>query len=232
MIFPPRPTISAPVAGTDERFPIGRIYCVGRNYAAHAREMGGSPEREPPFFFAKDADAYAPSGSTIPYPPETSNYHHEVELVVAIGGEGFRVSKDKALALVFGYAVGLDMTRRDLQQQAREQGRPWDTAKNVPLSAPMGAIHRRAEVGDLAGGEIRLEVNGQVRQSSDLDQMIWSVEETLAYLSRYYRLLPGDLVFTGTPEGVGAVEAGDVLKAVIAGLSPLSIVIGPPEVGA
>ena len=228
MIFPPRPAISAPVAGTDDRFPIRRIYCVGRNYAAHAREMGADPEREPPFFFVKDADAYAPSGSTLPYPPETADYHHEVELVVAVGGEGFRVSTAQASSLVFGYAVGLDMTRRDLQQQARQQGRPWDAAKNVPSSAPMGLIRRRAEIGVLAHGEISLTVNGQRRQGCDINQMIWTVDETLAHVSRFYRLFPGDLVFTGTPEGVGAVVVGDVLEARIAGLDGLSVVIGPP----
>ena len=229
MIFPPRPTVSAPVAGTDARFPIGRIYCVGRNYAAHAREMGANPEREPPFFFVKDADAYVPSGTTAPYPPETANYQHEVELVVAIGAEGLRVAKSEAASLVFGYAVGLDMTRRDLQHQAREQGRPWDTAKNVPMSAPMGLIHRRPGSGELQQGEISLSVNGERRQASDIDQMIWSVEETIAHISRFYRLLPGDLVFTGTPEGVGAVAVGDVLEARVAGLSPLTATIGPPS---
>lgn len=227
-VFPARVAMTAPVVGTEARFPIGRIYCVGRNYAAHAREMGRDPDREPPFFFAKDADAYAPSGSVIPYPPETANYHHEVELVVAIGRAGFRVSRDDAAGLVFGHAVGLDMTRRDLQFAARDLGRPWSTGKNFPMSAPMGAIHPVAETGGLKHGEISLKVNGETRQSSDIAKMIWDVEETITHLSRFYRLFPGDLIFTGTPEGVSAVTPGDGLEAKIAGLSDLSVRIGPP----
>ncbi len=228
MLFAPRPPVTAPVVGLDARFPIGRIYCVGRNYAAHAREMGGEPAQEPPFFFAKDADAYAPDGATIPYPPQTANYHHEVELVVAIGGAGFRVSPGDALALVYGYAVGFDMTRRDLQAAAREAGRPWCIAKNFPHSAPMGPI-RPMPGQDFASGAIGLTVNGAVRQSSDVGKMTWKVAETLAHVSTLYRLLPGDLIFTGSPEGVGPVVPGDRLVGTIDGLATLTVTIGAAD---
>ena len=226
-LFPPRAPITAPVIGTADRFPIGRIYCVGRNYAAHAREMGRDPDREPPFFFLKDADAYAASGTVIAYPPETANYHHEVELVVAIGREGFQVAAPDAASLVYGYAVGLDMTRRDLQLEAREQGRPWCTGKNFPRSAPMGPISRLADTDVLSNGAISLTVNGAVRQTSDIGKLIWDVSETIVHLTRYYRLFPGDLIFTGTPEGVGAVSVGDVLVASVEGLHDLTVTIGP-----
>jgi fumarylpyruvate hydrolase len=224
-VFPPRARSIATVAGSDAGFPIGRIFCVGRNYAAHAREMG-SYNREPPFFFTKDADAYAPDGALIPYPPATRNYHHEVELVVAIGAEGFDVSAATAASLIFGYAVGLDMTRRDLQQQAKEAGKPWSTAKNFPQSAPLSAIRAVASTGALLSGGIVLKVNGGLRQSGDIADMIWSVEETLMHLSRLYTLRPGDLVFTGTPEGVGPVQSGDVLDASIEGVGNLRVTIG------
>jgi fumarylpyruvate hydrolase len=226
-IFPERETIAASITGSTQRFPIRRIYCIGRNYAAHAREMGRDPDREPPFFFAKDADAYAPDGSVLPYPPQTTNFHHEVELVVAIGQEGFRISTAEALRLVYGYAVGLDMTRRDLQFQARDQGRPWSTAKNFPLSAPMGPI-QPAMGGDFANGEISLTVNGIVKQFSNVSKLIWSVPEAIAHLSQFYRLKPGDLIFTGTPEGVGPVVTGDVLVGSIDRLGALTVTIGPP----
>ena len=224
-IFPPRAPITAPIAGSQDRFPIGRIYCVGRNYAAHAREMGRDPDREPPFFFAKDADAYAPDGAVLPYPPQTANYHHEIELVIAIGKEGFAVSEADALSLVYGYAVGLDMTRRDLQLHAREQGRPWCTGKNFPLSAPMGAIHAMPGQ-DFAQGSISVAVDRVVRQSSDVAKLIWNVAETIAHLSTLYRLLPGDLIFSGTPEGVGPVVSGQTLVGEIAGLGTLTVTIG------
>jgi fumarylpyruvate hydrolase len=225
-IFPAREPILAPIAGGTQRFPIRRIHCVGRNYEAHAREMGAS-DREPPFFFAKDADAYAPDGSVLPYPPQTANFHHEVELVVAIGQEGFQVSPSEALRLVYGYAVGLDMTRRDLQFQARDQGRPWTTAKNFPFAAPLGPIHAAPGSG-YANGAITLAVNGTVKQSSNVSELIWSVPEAIAHLSRFYRLMPGDLIFTGTPEGVGPVVTGDVLVASIERLGTLTVTIGPP----
>ena len=226
-VFPPRAPVLAPIAGSGDVFPISRIYCVGRNYAAHAREMGRDPDREPPFFFSKDADAYAPNSALIPYPLATENYHHEIELVVAIGKEGCRVSAEQAADLIFGYAVGLDMTRRDLQLSAREQGRPWCTGKNFPLSAPMSAIYRIADIGELSKAEIKLTVNGEIRQISDINKLIWNVNETISHLSKLYHLQPGDLIFTGTPEGVGAVNVGDKLVGTIDGMEELAITIGP-----
>ncbi len=227
MIFPPRAIVTSPIVGTDDVFPIGRIFCVGQNYAAHAREMGSDPARKPPFFFAKDADAYVPDGAVIPYPPMTANFHHEVELVVAIGRAGFNVAPADAASLIFGYAVGLDMTRRDLQADAKAKGQPWSTAKNFPQSAPMGAITPVAASGVLHEAAIALSVNGVVRQSSDVRDVIWSVDETIAALSKLYPLKAGDLIFTGTPEGVGAVVPGDVLVGSIAGLGQLTVTIGP-----
>jgi fumarylpyruvate hydrolase len=228
MVFPARPAVTSPVAGMDAFFPVGRIFCVGQNYAAHAREMGSDPSRRPPFFFAKDSDAYAPDGAVIAYPSMTANFHHEVELVVAIGRAGSDVAPADAAALIFGYAVGLDMTRRDLQADAKAKGQPWSTAKNFPHSAPMGVITPVAQTGLLHEAAISLSVNGTIRQSSDIRDMIWSVDETIAALSKLYTLHPGDLIFTGTPEGVGAVVPGDVLVAEIAGLSGLNVTIGPP----
>jgi fumarylpyruvate hydrolase len=225
-IFPPRLRPDAPIAGTDARFPIGRIFCVGRNYAAHAREMGSDPKAEPPFFFAKDADAYAPSGATIPYPSVTQDFHHEIELVVAIGKAGGDVPQADAPSLIFGYAAGLDMTRRDLQADAKAHGRPWSVAKNFAHSAPLGMIHPVTQTGIMARAPIALTVNGQIRQSSDIADMIWSVDETIVALTKLYRLLPGDLIYTGTPEGVGAVRSGDVLVGTIGGLDDLRITIG------
>lgn len=226
-VFPPRETIAAPILGSDDAFPIRRIYCVGRNYAAHAKEMGADL-REPPCFFIKDADAHAPSGATIAYPPATSDYHYETELVVAIGAQGFNVSPEAALGLVFGYAVGLDMTRRDLQGAAKKAGLPWDTGKNFPEAAPMGLITPAAKAGAVDRAEISLLVNGVQRQHSTIADMIWSVPEIVAHLSRLYVLKPGDLIFTGTPEGVGPVKRGDQLVARIAGLEDLSVTIGEP----
>jgi fumarylpyruvate hydrolase len=224
-VFPARETIDAPVLGRAETLPIRRIYCVGRNYAAHAKEMGADL-REPPCFFIKDADAYAPSGATIAYPPATRDYHYETELVVAIGGEGFNVAPEAALGLIFGYAVGLDMTRRDLQGAAKKAGLPWDTGKNFPEAAPMGLITPAAKAGAISTAEISLLVNGAQRQHSNIADMIWSVPEIVAHLSKLYVLKPGDLIFTGTPEGVGPVKPGDRLVASVAGLEDLSITIG------
>ncbi len=224
-VFSPRETIHAPVFGRDERFPIRRIYCVGRNYAAHAREMGADL-REPPCFFIKDADAFAPSGVTIAYPPATGDYHYETELVVAIGAEGFNVALDAAKGLIFGYAVGLDMTRRDLQSAAKKAGLPWDTGKNFPEAAPMGLITPKENAGAVESAEISLLVNGARRQHSTIADMIWSVPEIIAHLSRFYVLKPGDLIFTGTPEGVGPVRPGDQLRAQVSGLEGLNITIG------
>ena len=189
--------------------------------------MGADPSRKPPFFFAKDSDAYAPDGAVIAYPPATGNYHHEVELVVALGRAGSDVAPADAAGMIFGYAVGLDMTRRDLQADAKAKGQPWSTAKNFPHSAPMGVITPVAQTGVLHEAAIMLSVNGVLRQSGDIRDMIWSVDETIAALSKLYPLQAGDLIFTGTPEGVGAVVAGDAVVAQIAGLSPLSVTIGP-----
>jgi fumarylpyruvate hydrolase len=216
-----------PVVGSELPFAITRVFCVGRNYAAHAREMGADPTREAPFFFMKPAvavvDASAPIA--IAYPPKTADFHHEVELVVAIGTGGRDLDPARALEHVYGYAVGLDMTRRDLQRQAKDKGHPWEFAKAFLGSAPMGAIHRASDVGHLREGSITLSVNGQPRQASNLSQMIWSVAECLAQLSAFDALLPGDLLMTGTPEGVGPVVRGDVMRAQIAGLAPLEVAI-------
>ncbi len=220
---PPQPSI--PVAGSPARFPVHRIYCVGRNYAAHAREMGKDPEREPPFFFLKPADAIVPGGGEIRYPPGTVNLHHEIELVVAIHKGGRDIDVDKALDHVFGYAVGLDMTRRDLQLAARDMGRPWDFGKAFDQSAPVTSVHPVAGRDHFSQGRITLEVNGVLRQQGDLSDLIWSVPETIAFLSRYYLLQPGDLIFTGTPAGVGAVVRGDKLKGAVEGLAELNVEI-------
>jgi len=224
-VFTPPAVPSVPVVGRSERFPIHRIYCVGRNYAKHAREMGMDPDREPPFFFSKPADAVAPNGTPVPYPPRTSNLHHELELVVAIGRGGHDIPVEGALGHVFGYAVGLDLTRRDLQFEAREQGRPWDVAKGFDCSAPLAAIRPAAAMGHLDRGAIWLEVNGETRQRANLSEMIWSVPEIVAELSTYFELRAGDLIFTGTPEGVGPVQRGDSLVGGIDGLETLRVTI-------
>ncbi len=219
--FPPPATPSVAITGSDKRFPVHRIYCVGRNYAEHIREMGGDmAAREPPVFFAKPADAVVANDEAIPYPPRTANLHHEIELVVAIGRGGRDIHKDHALEHVFGYAAGNDLTRRDLQAASKKQGLPWDTAKGFDYSAPVSAI-RPASLGHLSRGKIWLKVNDQVRQESDLAEMIWSVPEILAELSTLFELEPGDLVFTGTPSGVGALEPGDRIECGIAGLEVL-----------
>jgi len=210
--FDPGAVPSLPINGSNERFPVHRIYCVGRNYADHAREMGGNPEREPPFFFSKPADAIVESGGEVPYPPRTENLHHEIELVVAIGREGKDIPLEDADAYIFGYAVGNDLTRRDLQFKSRDAGRPWDTAKGFDHSAPITAIHRIEETGIIERGEIWLTVNLEKRQTSNLDQMIWSVPEIIAELSQLYTLKPGDLIFTGTPSGVGPLIEGDEVE--------------------
>jgi fumarylpyruvate hydrolase len=206
-------------------FPVRRIYCVGRNYRAHAIEMGKDPDREFPFFFTKPADAIVPNGSTIAYPPRTQNYHYEAELVVAIGRSGSNIAVSDSASHIFGYATGLDMTRRDLQLQARDAGRPWDMGKGFDQSAPISAIIPIAETGPLTSGKIELTVNGDVRQSSDIGLLIWNVDEVIADLSTYVTLAPGDLIYTGTPEGVGAVVPGDHMVVTIDGLPDLSIKI-------
>ena len=213
VIVPP-PVPAVPVAGGGS-FPVRRIFCVGRNYAEHVREMGGDPTREAPFFFTKPADAVLTGGAGMPYPPRTSDLHHEMELVAAIGNGGSDIRPGEALRHVYGYAAGLDMTRRDLQNEAKKAGRPWDMSKGFDFSAPIGEIVPASRIGHPARGSIELKVNGKTRQSSDLNRMIWSVAETVAYLSGLVRLAPGDLIFTGTPEGVAAVSRGDLLEGVI-----------------
>lgn len=220
---PPAPTV--PVAGTAELFPVRRIFCVGRNYAEHAREMGHD-DREPPFFFAKPADAVVGDGETIPYPPVTENLHFEAELVVAIGAEGANIAEATALDHVFGYACGNDLTRRDIQAQAKKAGRPWSMAKGFDNSAVVGPIHRVADVGHLDSGAIQLTRNGALQQTGDLAEMIWSTPEVIAYLSGLVTLMPGDLIMTGTPAGVGALVPGDTAVVSIAGLPDLTISIG------
>lgn len=224
---PPPPTVA--VAGSTDRFPVRRIFCVGRNYAAHAREMGRDPDREPPFFFTKPADAVVDDGETVAYPPETANFHYEGELVVAIGKGGRDIAEANALDHVWGYAIGNDLTRRDLQLAAREQGRPWDWGKAFDRSAVIGPVHSVASVGHVLEGTIRLSVNGVVRQDSDLIKMIWSVPEVIAFLSRSVEIRPGDLIMTGTPEGVGALTPGDICTVHIAKLGEITTTIGARE---
>jgi len=219
----PPPITTLPVAGTDESFPVSRVYCVGRNYAEHAVEMGHDPDREPPFFFAKPADAVVPDGGTLPFPSATENLHHEIELVVALGEGGADLTASDALSRVFGYAVGLDMTRRDLQAEAKEAGRPWDMAKGFDRSAPVSEIRPVSAIGHPERGSIWLRVNGELRQEGDLSQQIWKVPETIAYLSTLVELRPGDLIMTGTPRGVGPVSRGDRLVGHIEGVGDLEV---------
>jgi fumarylpyruvate hydrolase len=225
--IPPAPLPAVPVANSADSFPVRRIYCVGRNYAAHAREMGSDPDRDPPFFFCKPADAVVPvaKGVTgdIAYPPETANYHHEVELVVAIGKRGRNIAADAANDHVWGYAVGFDMTRRDLQFALRDKGRPWELGKAFDQSAPITPIVPVSLCGHPTSGKVWLTVNGVKKQEGDLADLIWSVPETIAHLSKYFELFPGDLIFTGTPEGVGPVVRGDVLTGAVEGVGELSI---------
>jgi len=219
-VFSPPAQPSVEVKGRSERFPVHRIYCVGRNYAAHAREMGFDPDRETPFFFTKPADAIVPNNATIPYPSRTNNLHHEIELVVAIGKGGKNIAIDAALGHVYGYAVGNDLTRRDLQFAARDKGRPWDTGKAFDRSAVITAI-RPATEGHIEKGRIWLKVNGETKQQSDVTHLIWNVREVIAELSTLFELAPGDLIYTGTPEGVGAIKSGDRLEGGIDGLDTL-----------
>ncbi|MBS0506649.1 MAG: fumarylacetoacetate hydrolase family protein [Proteobacteria bacterium] len=227
-VFPPAPPASVPVVGRAERFAVHRIYCVGRNYAEHAKEMGFSG-REPPFFFMKPADAVLPvnQGETgrMPYPALTKDLHHEIELVVAIGRGGSNIAAADAMQHVWGYAVGLDMTRRDLQAEAKKQGRPWCIAKGFDASAPIGPITPVAQAGDVQQAAIWLQVNGDYRQRSNVGQLIWNIAETIEHLSKAWELQSGDLIFTGTPEGVAAVARGDVLEGGIDGLGRLRVAV-------
>ncbi|MBS0560536.1 MAG: fumarylacetoacetate hydrolase family protein [Proteobacteria bacterium] len=216
-VIPPPAVAAVPVAGGGA-FPVRRVFCVGRNYAEHAREMGSDPDREPPFFFMKPADALLTGGADMPYPPQTADLHHEMEMVVALGKGGTDIAEADALAHVWGYAAGLDMTRRDLQGQAKKEGKPWDMGKGFDASAPIGLMVPAETIGHPAKGAIVLKVNGAVRQSADLSHLIWSVPEMIAYLSRLVALAPGDLIFSGTPAGVAAVGRGDLLEGEVAGV--------------
>ncbi|MEM8794797.1 MAG: fumarylacetoacetate hydrolase family protein [Pseudomonadota bacterium] len=227
-VVSPPPVPSVAVIDTSERFPVRRIFCVGRNYAAHAREMGKDPDKEPPFFFTKPADAVIDSGEVMPYPPETENLHYEIELVVAVGKAGRRIAPADVYDHLWGAGVGLDMTRRDLQQAAKEMGRPWDFGKAFDYSAPMAPLSPLSDVPSLETGRIWLAVNGEVRQDADLADLIWSVEDHVSILSQSIALEPGDLIMTGTPAGVGAVREGDEITGGVAGLSDLRTIIGEP----
>ena len=216
---------SVPVSGTDQQFPVRRIYCIGRNYEKHVAEMGYDVKRSKPFYFAKPADAIVLSGATVDYPPLTQDLHHEIELVVAIGKRGSNVSVDEALDYVFGYAVGIDLTRRDLQRAAKEKARPWETAKGFDQSAPISAIHRAEDIGHPSSGRIWLAVNGQIRQDAGLNELIWNVSESIAELSTLFELAAGDLLYTGTPAGVGPLNPGDEVTGGIEGIDEIRIKI-------
>lgn len=216
------PVVGLPVAGTTALFPVRRVYCIGRNYAAHAIEMGHDPDREPPFFFQKNPDNLDTSG-VFPYPPKSSDVHHEVEMAVMLGSGGRNIPLEKAMDHVFGYALSLDMTRRDLQGAQKKMGRPWEIGKAFEASAPVGPVHRASDVGHLDKGRISLKVNDQIRQDGDLNQMIWKVPEQISYLSEYYELAAGDVILSGTPAGVAAVERGDEMTLEVAGLGTLTV---------
>ena len=224
-VFTPPPVASVAVAGSPERFPVRRIFCVGRNYEAHAREMGKDPTREKPFFFMKPADAVVDTGTSLPYPPETKNLHYEIELVVAIGTGGTDIAEDDALKHVWGYGVGIDLTRRDLQTQAKDAGRPWEWGKAFDKSAPIAPLHPVSKVGHPAKGRIWLSVNGTVKQDQDIADLIWSVPEIIAFASRSMRLEPGDIIMTGTPSGVGAIVVGDKIAGGVEGLGEITMTL-------
>ncbi|MBK5074232.1 fumarylacetoacetate hydrolase family protein [Budviciaceae bacterium CWB-B4] len=228
-VFSPAPQVAVPIVGSDAFFPVRRVYCVGRNYAAHAREMGFDPDREPPFFFCKPTDAVIPvnAGETLKlaYPAQTENYHYEIELVAAIGKGGKDIPVEKALEHVYGYATGLDMTRRDRQMEMRKMGRPWEIGKAFDYSAPISPIHPVANCADVSKAAIWLQVNGEDHQRSGIDFLIWSVAETISYLSAFFELQPGDLIYTGTPEGVGPVVKGDTITCGVEGLTDLTVTI-------
>jgi len=223
VLEPPEP-VGLPISGSDALFPVRRVYCIGRNYAAHTIEMGGDPDREPPFFFQKNPDNLDPSGE-FPYPGKSSNVHHEAEMAVALKAGGTDIPVERALDHVFGYALSLDMTRRDLQSEAKKKGRPWEVAKAFERSAPIGPIHPVSEVGHPRRGRIALSVNGETRQAGDLSQMIWKVPETISCLSAYFELAPGDVILSGTPAGVGPVLRGDIMDLSIEGLGQMRIAV-------
>lgn len=227
--FEPGSISVVPIDGSDAVYPVSRIFCVGRNYTAHIREMGFDPNREEPFYFTKSPSTILHSGCELPYPPGTANFHHEMELVVAIGAPGFQVTPESALDLVYGYACGLDMTRRDLQLAARDKGRPWDLGKDVESCAVISPIRKLADAGALEAARLWLQVNGETRQDTSLAKLIWSVPELVANLSNFYHLEPGDLIYTGTPEGVGPVVPGDQLRGGIDGVGEINVTIAPPR---
>lgn len=227
-LFPPPPVMSLPIAGDSARFPVGRIFCVGRNYAAHAAEMGAEVDREAPFYFLKSPHAVLQSGAVLPYPPGTGDLHHEIELVLAIGASAFRATGVRAGQAIWGYGSALDMTRRDLQARAKARQRPWDLAKNFEGAAVLSALTPTRDFSP-AGQRIHLNVNGAVRQDAAISDMVWSIDELIADLSHYYHLAPGDLILTGTPAGVGPVVAGDHLSGGIEGLAQVDLTIGAPE---
>lgn len=229
-ILNPPQTPSIAVAGTAQRFAIRRVFCVGRNYAAHAREMGNDPDREPPFFFCKPADAVVAAEGVLPYPSLTKNLHHEIEMVVAMGRGGRDIDSAQALSHVWGYGVGLDLTRRDLQDEAKKMSRPWDWAKGFDASAPCSALRPLAEVGHISRGRIWLEVNGRLRQEGDLRDLIWPVADVISYISRAVELQAGDLIFTGTPSGVGALQPGDAVRGGVEGLAEFHFDVAIPAV--
>jgi len=222
-VVPAPEQVTVPVRGTSALFPVHRIYCVGRNYAAHAIEMGGDPNRDPPFFFQKNPNNVVLGGADFPYPPKSENVHFEIEMVVALAKGGKDIPVGNALDCIFGYAVGIDMTRRDLQDEAKQLRRPWELGKAADLSGPVGPIHPAATLGHPAKGSISLSVDGSVKQNADLSDMIWSVAEQIAYLSSYFELAPGDVIFSGTPDGVGAVTQGQVMAAAIEGLGEIRL---------
>ena len=225
-VFAPHPLPTLSIRGSDKLFPVHRIYCVGRNYAEHAIEMGHDPNREAPFFFQKNPDTLVPSGGTFPYPDASKDVHHELEMVVALKSGGKDIAQDKALAHVFGYAVGLDMTRRDLQGEAKKLGRPWEVGKAFESAAPCSEIVPASAIGHPAQGAVWLKVNGEPRQKGDLNQLIWKVPEMIAYLSGLFELRAGDLIFSGTPAGVGPVKRGDVLHGGVDGVGELNVTVG------
>jgi len=223
-VIEPAQQVVLPVRGSDAKFPVRRIYCIGRNYADHAIEMGHDPDKEPPFFFQKNADNIDTSGN-FPYPPQTSDVHFEMEMVVALKSGGVDIAEDKALEHVYGYGLGLDMTRRDLQGEAKKMGRPWEIGKAFERSAPMSELVPASETGHLDHGRVTLAVNGETRQDGDLNQMIWKVPEMISYLSRFYDIAAGDLIMSGTPAGVGAIQRGDVLVGTVENLGSFSVTV-------
>ncbi len=218
------PVVAVPIAGTDALFPVRRVYCIGRNYAAHAIEMGHDPDRDPPFFFQKNPNNLDTSGQ-FPYPPHTSDVHHEVEVAVMLKSGGENIPLESALDHVYGYALSLDMTRRDLQGEMKKMGRPWEIGKAFERSAPVGPVHPVSDIGHLENGSITLKVNGELRQEGDLNQMIWKVPEMISYLSEYFELAPGDVILSGTPSGVGPVVKGDVMEIAADGLGSMTVTV-------